>query len=58
MYWYHMLFLIVLNPWFVLLFLALGVSAYSSTGKSPVPSAEEIEAHTKKVAAEKGWPRI
>lgn len=50
MYWYHVVFLIILNPWVVLGFLALSVWLYSGPGAEPTDA--EVKAHRAKAEAE------
>ena len=52
MNWYHIVFLILLNPWVVLLLLALSVALYSASAPDPTPTDAELKAYKDKVMKE------
>ena len=52
MSWYHVVFLILLNPWVVLLIIALSVALYSASAPDPTPTDAEVQAYKDKVLKE------
>lgn len=52
MSWYQVVFLILLNPWVVLLILALSVALYSASAPDPTPTDAEVKAYKDKVLKE------
>ena len=54
MSWYHIVFLVLLNPWVLLLILAVSVALYSASAPDPTPTDAEVKAYKDKVLKELG----
>ena len=55
--WYHIVFLVLLNPWVLLLLLAVSVALYSASAPDPTPTDAEVQAYRDKVLKELGAKR-
>lgn len=50
--WYHVVFLVLLNPWVLLLILAVSIALYSASAPDPTPTDAEVKAYRDKVLKE------